>query len=122
MSAILNRNCDTAFVSKRPHGIYALLVSDFGPVAVGAGRHTHYLGEHAREIVGVVYPELVADLVQFHRRVIDEAACSPDLEKIKVADGAVAGALLEHCRKMRGGEPCIGGDIVERQMPLDVLV
>ena len=90
--------------------------------SVVARTHTHYLREKAREIIWVVNAELIANLVKFHRRVIEQIARLLYFQQIIVGKRTMPRLLLELHRKVRLRVADIGGNLGKREVSLHVFL
>lgn len=90
-------------------------------ISVFLRRYSHDFGEKAREIEGILESHLVAYLVDFHIRGIQQFAGFLDLQLIEIAQRTVTRGTLEDGREMGVGVSGIFGQIVQTDGLLQVL-
>ena len=92
----------------------------FGLFAVVGRRDAHLLAEQAREVEAVVDADFVADLVDFHVGLIEQAAGHLDAELVQAGDGGLAGTGAEEADEVRGRVSYLCGDLADGQFTFDV--
>lgn len=62
-------------------------------LAVGSRRHPHHLSEKPRKIIGISNTNLMANLIDFYIREIEQTTSMLYFELIKISHRRIAGAL-----------------------------
>lgn len=89
-------------------------------LAVFLWRHSHQLAEQAGEVIGILNPYLVTDLVDLHVRVIQQEAGLLDFQQIEVSERRMSRLFFEKQGEMRGRIVHVRGHVLQSKVLLQV--
>ena len=90
--------------------------SAFLHLFVAAGRHPHDLAEEPGEVIAVFNAYLVAYLVDFHIRKIQQTASLANFQLVEIGQRWIACTSAKQLGEVRGRITCLRSHLIQRQL------